>query len=110
MIEIDRIAGAVVRVVADSLRNVEITIHPGGGVCIHAVDDRGVVLTVDGFPTVEGGSDVDQILLDSLGRGLSIRLEVETLTGQISITDPDDVTAAPDPGAVDPVPMLEFVR
>ena len=110
MIEIERMGGEVVRVEVDTLRHVEITIHPGGGVCIQGVDDRGVVLTVDGFPTVAGASQVDQILLDSLGRGLSIRLEVETSTGQIEITDPDDVTAAPDPGAVDPVPMLEFVR
>lgn len=110
MIEIDRLAGAVVRVEVDTLRHVEITIHPGGGVCIQGVDDRGVALTVDGFPTVEGATELDQRLLDSLGRGLSVRLEVETSTGLIAVDDPDDVTNAPDPDGVAPVPMLEWLR
>lgn len=112
MIEIDRLGEDVVRVSATTLHNVEITRHPGGGLCLTATTPDAQTVTIDGFPIVENGSKVvlgsltlDR-LLESTGGVLGMRLEVETATEEIPAGSLDDVTACPDPLRISLVPDL----
>ena len=89
-----------------ALTSVELAIHPGGGATLIGVLPGGDLMTVDLFPSLQGADEGQQLLLDSLGRALSIRIELAAIsTPERPAHDPDDLTACPEPRRIDAVPM-----
>ena len=67
----------------DAVTKLTIRVVPGGGVEVSYVLPDGTQKTLDLFPTVQDASPSIQDLLDSLGKGLAIRME----EGSVSVPE-----------------------
>ena len=92
----------------DGCTDIELVRHPGGGCVLSARLPTGEEVSVDIFPTL---GEAAQELADMLGTQLSTRIELGSVsTPSRRIDDLDDITAAPEPVHLIPVPALEFSR
>ena len=92
----------------DGCTGIELVRHPGGGCVLTATLPDGVEVGIDIFPTL---GEAAQELADMLGAQLSTRIEVGAVSTPVRrVDDLDDITAAPEPHHISPVPALELVQ